>query len=230
MTTAPIAILAALEREADVLEPLKGHGVRVIVTGMGAAAARESAVDATAQGAAGLISWGFAGALDPTIGAGQTVIPDRIQTALGEEHDVDVAWAATFRERLAERNLIAGTLIEVERPLLRPADKKKARAFGALACDMESAAIQAVARENGVPFVGLRTIVDEQRDTLAPQVTALTDDRGRLLLHRLPALIACPSAWPSIAKMTIRYGRARRAMEELVATLAVNGVPVVNPT
>ncbi len=87
-----IALLCAVPAEERMLRGLAGPDVRVVVTGMGAVPAERHAAAAIADGAVATISVGFCGGLDPTLGLGDVVIPERVINAItGETFACDAA-------------------------------------------------------------------------------------------------------------------------------------------
>ena len=216
----PVIVLAALDREADLVKPLQPMGVSVHVSGMGSRAARAAAESAAKANPCGLISWGFAGALDGSLRAGQLLVPDKVLSAEGEPYPVHEGWALGIRQILSTHRPVSGILLEVNQPLTTGAEKAAAAGSGAIACDMESAAILAVARERQLPAIVLRVIVDQLDDELPGPVRALTDDRGRLIAGRFASLLTRPAVWSSLIVVAMRYRKARKSMGRLVASMS----------
>ncbi|MEI8234969.1 MAG: hypothetical protein WCH57_09820 [Verrucomicrobiota bacterium] len=132
---------------------LGDRGVLVLHTGVGEAAARRTLAHywemrETYGGRwESLIAAGFAGGLDPSLPAGALV--------LSGEAPLERA-----REILGARAHVGG-LATTSAPMETPEAKAELfRASGAVAVDMETAAIAAFCRENGVPWLALRGISD----------------------------------------------------------------------
>jgi hopanoid-associated phosphorylase len=130
------------------------------LSGMGAAAASTAAQGLCRHGVVALASFGVAGALDARLKPGDLILPDAIQTDTALP--VDPAWRERLRQRLpAELTVIGGTIAHSETTVTdEQAKRKLAQTTGACAVDMESAAIAAVAAQNGIPFIAVRVIVD----------------------------------------------------------------------
>ncbi len=204
-------VVAALPAEA---RWLRASALEVRVGGIGAEHARRTARAFVADGAKALISWGTAAALAPSLAVGTLILADRV---VGDNDSVplvpDLAWTA--RVALALRGIVPvvrGTLacpVEV----LRSAKEKRALAdqCGAIAADMESAAIGAVAREAGAPWIVVRAISDAADTVVPASVVTAIDRSGALSLVRLlGALIQNPgdiAALPTLARGMRLAGR-----------------------
>src|SRR5690606_2919639 len=118
--------------------------------------------------------------------------------------------------------------VTVATALATTAAKRAEAASGAVAADMESAAIAAVARRSGKPFVALRVIVDAAGDALPPDPERFIDERG---IQRLaPALAAAlqPAQWPVLWMLSQRYRAARLSLDRAAAALALARFGVVS--
>jgi adenosylhomocysteine nucleosidase len=197
--------------------------LRVLQSGPGAARAARAATAALAAGATALVSWGIAGGLTADLAPGALVLPSRVRTANGSSHDADPAWHAALeralRVQFAPR---LEDLVTVSAALTTPEHKRAAGADGAIAADMESAAVAAVAQRAGAPFVALRVIVDAAADSLPGDAERWIDERGERRLA--PALAAAfqPAQWRDLWVLAQRYRAARKTLERLGAVLAAN--------
>ena len=89
-----VGIVCALASEARHLRPT--DSTLVITTGMGSSAASAGARSLIDAGARALASWGMAGGLDPSVQAGEILLPTEVITADGRVHRCEKGW----RERL----------------------------------------------------------------------------------------------------------------------------------
>lgn len=208
-------------RRPSTTEPVRRGELAVRVSGIGADLARAAAHDLVDRSARALISYGTAGALDPSLPAGTLLLPRSVVSETGTTIATDAAW----RERFAaccERapRIEPGSLLQVDRVLATVADKRRARAeSGASAIDMESAAIGAVAAERGLPFLCVRAVADEASFPLPRLVLVALDERGRprpaaiagALLQRPQDLGATVRVWRSFrrARATLSWVASR---------------------
>ena len=182
----PPGIVTGLRFEARIARG-NAVGVRVACRGMGPKRAREAAEELVGQGVSGLVSFGLAGGLAAEARPGMLVVPSRIVTESGGE----IATNALWRERLCgalrrRMTIIDAPLAAVRRPLPLYLDKTTAWArTQGFAADMESAAIAAVARRNGLPFIAVRAVADPVDFSLPQAALAAMGKDGRLKPWRL---------------------------------------------
>ena len=204
-------VVAALPAEA---RWLRASTLEVRVGGVGAEHARRAARAFIADGAKALISWGTAAALAPTLGVGTLILADRV---VGDNESVplvpDLAWTARVADALRGIvPLVRGTMA-CPTEVLRNTKEKHALAdrCGAIAADMESAAIGGVAREAGAPWIVVRAISDAADTVVPASVVTAIDGSGALSLMRLlGALIRHPgdlAALPTLAQGMRLAGR-----------------------
>ncbi len=136
------------------------EGAAIWLCGMGPAAAREAAEGLKAQGAAALVSFGFAGGLDPALRPGDLLLPEAIHT--DHAWPVDLRWRDCVRQRLPEYVRASSGVLASSEAVLTSAEEKEelAAVTGASAVDMESGAVAEVAASAGLPFLAIRAISD----------------------------------------------------------------------
>ncbi|MEL5849134.1 MAG: 5'-methylthioadenosine nucleosidase [Candidatus Igneacidithiobacillus chanchocoensis] len=175
-----------------------------ILAGMGPEAARSAASALVAAGAQALLSIGTAGALREDFHAGDLLIPEAILWE-GAEYPTNPRLAQRFRAHFPAAP--RGALLTLAAPLATPATKAQAAAQ-ALAVDMESGAIAALAQELGMPFLALRVIVDSADSRLPQAVLRGVDAFGR---PRLPGFVWQLSRRPQDIPALLRLGRQMQA-------------------
>jgi adenosylhomocysteine nucleosidase len=227
---ARIAVIGALAVERAGLDaPGEARGpIAFAQSGPGAERATAAARSAVAAGAGGLVSWGLAGGLVARLKAGDVVLPERIVTTLGGHYLVDASWRSRIAATLAAFAPCADPLVSAARVVATPAGKRDlARSSGAVAVDLESAAIAAVAREAGLPFVAVRVIADTHADTLPADVEKWIDAAGERRLLPLLGVALLPAQWGNLLALARRYRAARRTLVQIARYLAASdfGMP-----
>jgi adenosylhomocysteine nucleosidase len=223
-----LAVVVALGVERACLESAairNGIEILVVQSGPGPMRAAEAAHSAITGGARALVSFGLAGGLAPGLAPGAVVLPERIITEAAEAWRVDAAWHGALIELLSpEFELADGVLLSTARVLVDPKDKAALfRAHGAVACDMESAAICAAATEAGVPSLALRVVADTVEDRLPTDVAGWVDAAGESRVGPLLAAMSRPDQWRPTFVLASRFAKARRTLMRLAALLAPLG-------
>jgi adenosylhomocysteine nucleosidase len=159
----PIGIITGLIHEADCLSALPAdRRPRVRCSGADTARARDHARALIAEGCRGLLSFGIAGGLADGVVAGGLIVADCVIMPDGGRVPTAMSWREGLLAALAgDPSALVGPIVGSDRIVGTPAAKRAlAAGTGAVAVDMESHAVAAVARESGVPFMAVRTISD----------------------------------------------------------------------
>jgi len=217
-----VGVVAALAAEArtlgkavrrrDGLSSLS-DGALLAVGGMGGALAARAARSLVDAGAAGLLSFGFAGGLDPSLRAGSVVLPTDIVSGKGGRFMTSTDWRERLCVAFAEWRPAAGALLTSAAPIDSVADKASAfRETGAVAVDMESLGVAEVAAAFFLPFIAVRVIVDTAADVL-PRAVLAANRGGRLSLrHLLGGLASAPLELVVLIRLAQRYRAATRSL------------------
>jgi adenosylhomocysteine nucleosidase len=205
-----VSVLAVvgLKREAGVVA---GPHIDVVIGGGNSALLRQRMERSIRDSVKGIISIGIAGALSPSLNAGDCVIASAIVTSAAR-YDTDNAWTMHLRQSLPDR--IVATIAGAER-IAATVEKKSAiyRETGADAVDMESHIAASVAREHNLPFVALRAISDRADHTLPHAARVALKPSGGIALWRvLGSVAAVPQQIPALV-------RTGRETEKAFATL-----------
>jgi adenosylhomocysteine nucleosidase len=223
-----VAVIVALGLERASFTRALGavrRGVVVRQSGPGAAQAAAAASAAIAEGAVALVSCGLAGGLHAALGPGAVVIPRLVHAPDGRAFAADEKWRAAARAALAaELQVSDGDLVSVGGALVTPAAKQAAAAsYGAVAVDMESAAIAERAAEGGVPFLVVRVVVDVHADTLPGKTEDWIDERGNRRAGAAVAAALKPWQWRTLVTLARRYRKARHALDRVAVLGAERG-------
>lgn len=222
-----LGIIAALESEASTLGPAVrrrdglsslGEAALLAVGGMGSIRAAMAARSLVGAGAAGLMSFGLAGGLDPSLRAGCLVLPGEVISREGARFLTADGWRERLHRLIAkQRPVVAGKLLTNLTPIGAIADKANAfRETGAVAVDMESLAIAEVAAAHSLPFVAVRVIVDTATDVL-PRAVVAASSGGQLNVPRLiGGLAAAPQDVFALIRLAQRHRAATRSLAAVV--------------
>ncbi len=178
----PIAIIFALAEE---LRPLlkeqaletrvtkrkttisKGifRGVPILFcrTGMGMGNAHQGSEELIDRSHPSLIfSVGYCGGLKEGIASGDLILPDEVRSESNDRFRPDASCLKSLSDIIDEGGARChrGPLLTTFHPLQTTERKREAGEKGAIAVDLETAAIAAVSEKKGVPWVSLRIVFD----------------------------------------------------------------------
>lgn len=202
----PVLVVTGTKREGAVLGGMTGIQ---IIAGGGDAKFLTRALAREAGGAAGIISFGMGGALDPALRIGDWVIGTGL---VNGEDSCDPRWLISLAASLPAARI--GTIYADGRLIAKPADKASLHCqTGALAADMESHIAARAAAEAGLPFAILRCISDEATAALPPAIAvAMTPEGGLAMGAVLRSIVSKPSQLPDIAVSLSGFRRAYAAL------------------
>lgn len=191
-----------------------GDGL-LTLAGIGATRARAAGERLLSSGATALLSWGVAAALDRGLRSGDLLAPATIIGTDLREYAVSADWHRALCERLADEFVVhTEPLAETRTVLTTPAQKRILLVHtGAIAADMESAALAGLAREAGVPFVAIRAISDTATAKVPWWLGVAIDDAGRISLADVLKQIALhPAEWTAVAHLAFGFRAARATL------------------
>lgn len=162
-----LGIVTGLAREAEIITRAARafpEDVRPLVFCAGGSnrRAREGAISLAEQGITGLLSFGVAGGLDPTLGPGSLLVADRVVNREGTTLEADKVWRQRISTELGGgARHGSGAIAGVDRAVTTIDQKAMLRqATGAGAVDMESLGVARAAGELGLPFLVIRAVAD----------------------------------------------------------------------
>jgi adenosylhomocysteine nucleosidase len=206
-----VVVLAALEEELALLRRgLDGLGLRFARMGVGPVRAAEAAL-AACKGARLVVVAGCCGGLVPGAETGMVVVPARlIRFERGQAREApapDAAWRAAAVRAVEEAGLHGS-----ERPLVSVAEALYTReskracqeATGAVAVDMETAAVAEEAGVHGVPLLAMRVVLDTASEEL-PNLGLSGKDGRRSPLRIAAAALTHPRALLNLGRLALRF-------------------------
>ena len=209
----------------------------LVRTGIGPKAADAAAKAVLSRCRATLaVSTGFAGTLLPAAAVGDVIVAttvvagkfDGTWTDAGAPLACDHTARQAVQSAAAEMKMTAhsGPVVSLATVLCRAVDKQRlSRQTGAIAIDMESAAIGEVARAHGVPFAVVRTVSDLVDEDLPLDFNAFLKPWG--WVRGIGAVMLAPGSLLGLNRLR---GQSRLAAERLTvlsAGLTANGFGVL---
>ncbi|OAI20857.1 phosphorylase [Methylomonas koyamae] len=218
-------IVVALPEELSTLTKRKfapgechaiGGGVLLSYSGAGPANAEKAAAGLIDRGANRLISWGCAAALAQDRRPGDLVVPERVLTQDRHSLATDPSWRQRLANLLADHQAVgSGTLLESGRIVGQREEKRQLfEQTGAVALDMESAAVGRTAANAQLPFLVVRAIADPAEMSLPEAVIHALDANGQVQLARLLAfLLAHPWELGGLVRLGIHFRAAQTSLK-----------------
>jgi nucleoside phosphorylase len=178
-----------------ILGEASGHAVLLIQAGVGRGRAR-MAIQAVSRQypLRGVWSLGFAGGLAEGLLPGDLVCPGAVLAddgSAGRSLDAPQAHGAVCASfDMARLPHSTGPLLTVDSPLRTPQAKQAARhRTGAVAVDMEAAAVADAAGRLGVPWLAIKGIVDSVQDPLPEFLAGCLTEQGDMRWLKLIAAL-----------------------------------------
>jgi hopanoid-associated phosphorylase len=163
----------------------------------------------------GVVSFGVAGGLDPSLRSGDIVVATEVMAG-------DKSWLAglSLTEQqiagiaLGRRRVVRGGLAGVEEVVVGQACKAALRSVtGAAAVDMESHIAAAYAAENDLPFAALRVISDPASRALPALARAAIKPNGDIDVRKvLSGIVRNPRSLRALVSTGIDFNRALRSL------------------
>jgi adenosylhomocysteine nucleosidase len=213
--------------------------VEIAWSGAGEVCAARAATALIAMGADSLLAVGFAGALAPGIRPGELLLATSVVGENGARWPAD----ARLRERLAVAGTAPaaagasaatpgaapafhqGALVTVPRVVTTAPEKYRlGEETGALAVDMESAAVARTAAKAGVPMAALRVITDDVDEQLPLDFNRCIDSEGQFHYGRLMRLLA---RRPLAVGSLVRLGRHSALAGQTLASFLALALPLL---
>lgn len=212
-------VVTGLLAEARIAAPLG-----LVEAGGGWPAGAEAAAERlVAAGATALLSFGLCGGLEPGVGVGFLAVPKFVLAASPSPQPPPARGGGATDPNLSAligpatcKTLLSGSAIAAT------AIEKAAlfAATGAMAIDLESGAVAAVAARHGLPFAVLRAVCDPAGFTLPPAALLALDAQGRIQPLRVAAsILRRPQQLPALIALGRAAAAARAALVRRVAEI-----------
>ncbi len=216
----PIFIVG-LQSEAKILRQYGYHHVGI--SGGDRLTAQKTTEFFIQKQAKSIISFGFAGGLDPSIPVGGIIIPTAIRTIDNLLFDVHQNWRKKIINLMAGIRIYSGTMLGSDNPII----EKKIKAniyhkFGTIGVDMESHIVASICNKNNVPFCAIRVVIDTANTSLSKQTADIMQKDGRISVNRAIKTIL---NHPSVLKELIILGKQYHHAYRQLSNVARLGVP-----
>jgi len=222
-----IGVVVGLPQEAALLRrTLRNAAPAIACAGPGPARAAQGAAGLIAGGAQKLISFGFAGGLDPALRPGDIIVGAGVVASDGRMRETDDSLARRLCAALdgSACRWSAGLVAGVDQVVTSAAAKQAlASQTRAVLVDMESHAVAGAGR----PFAILRVVVDPAERTLPSAVLAALSPSGRIMIPALlGGLLRRPAELRDLRALASDNRRARDGLRRAALALGAAFGPV----
>ena len=225
-----IGIITALKSEANCLGTLtKKKDVLHIVSGIGPTAAGRAAKELCNKGCSGLISFGYAGALNSSYRSGELAIGHSVSNGYNT-FELYSEWLTDFINMVKNNNtppMHMTAFLSLPAPLNNKHQKVNHAQNGSWdAVEMESYAIAEVADKHRIPLLVIRAILDEL-DTMIPEGAANTiDAKGQQkTLATFYELVKIPSDLRKYLELAAAKSKADKTLSRVAALISRVNLP-----
>lgn len=190
--------------------------ILIAFAGAGSCNARKASESLIRRGAGQLISWGCAAALSPELEPGDLVIADAFLSPQQPAIPGNNEWAEYTKLTLTDKiTIYTGQLVSTPAIIAESRDKQALYAqTAALAVDMESYAIAAVADKAALPCLTIRTIADPADMSLPNAVCQALNDAGDIELPKLIGhILRHPQEIPALIKLGMHFSAAKKTLK-----------------
>jgi nucleoside phosphorylase len=190
---------------------LVSHELLLVANGAGArraAAAVDAACEVFLPDA--VVSTGFCGALDPALALADVVVATSIVAADRRYDALPVSSTAPHH---------SGVVCSIDQVAQTAEEKRRLRAGGAIAVEMEAAGVAARAQARGLPFYCVKVVTDLAGETMANDFNAALRSDGHFdtMVILREALRRPLARLPELCRLRQRSVRAARVLGDFVA-------------
>ena len=214
-----IGFITGLEKEAIILQKIVHYAnSEIIWVGNKQGSAYTQANTLVKNGCEILISFGFAGALDPELSAGDLVIPKSVTDAECNIFRTDYnLYQKTSRHFSNKFRISAGTLFGSE-TIIWDADEKRRlfNKYNTKIVDMESLGVARAASENNCSFLIVRSISDTANQKLPKESLKSIDLNNNIKIRNiLIDLAKHPNELPSLLQLAKNSRKAHICLQKV---------------
>lgn len=184
--------------------------------------AQQAAHDFAKAGVAGLVSFGVAGGLDPSLVPGDIVLANTVWRPNGDAISTDTDWRGALAAAPSGLRCFADVAVASSDAAVASVAAKAAlfERSGAAAVDMESHGVAIAAQEAGLPFLVVRAVADPAARALPEAaLVGIGADGSRRPFAVFAKLLANPTALPSLIRLAQDSDKAMKSLSNIALSV-----------
>lgn len=196
-----------------------GAGPKLAVRAVETAIRAVSAAELSASKLETVVSTGLCGALDPKLNENEILVATEVLDS-------------TTRQRFAcapvrsDRSFTPGAIVTQERVANTAREKAELAACGAIAVDMESAAIAAHSKRAGLPFACIRVVSDRADESFNLDFNDMRSHEGRISRVKIGVYaLTHPNTIAGLLRLKRRADGAAKVLGEFLVSCRIGPVP-----
>jgi nucleoside phosphorylase len=176
------------------------------------------------KGADAIISFGLAGALDPTLKPGSIIIAPQVLTPSYKKIPCNpLLGSKIFNLKKNKRGIYFKPILGSNRPITSQSEKRKVfKESKAAAIDMETHIAAQTARKRKIPFFTIRSICDTADQDLPDIISVATKNKKKLNLFEIfRFVLGKPSELKKFPKLIINYKIGMKSLREILRNFSL---------
>lgn len=214
-----IGFITGIKKEALILKQAANYPKsKIISAGLKPGSAYSSAKQLAKEGCSTLISFGFAGALDPRLAAGDLVLPTSVMDPVGNIFNTDEILHTKISNHFSKKFTLAGGKVFGSKKIIWTAKEKKMIfvRHRATTVDMESLGVAQAAQESNCAFLIIRAISDTaSQDLPSESLRSIKLDHQIRLANIFWKLSTNLNEFPSMLQLAKNSRKARTKLRDV---------------
>jgi nucleoside phosphorylase len=193
-----------------------GAGPKLAVRAVETAIRAVSAAELSASKLEAVVATGLCGGLEPSLRENDIVIATEVLNQQTGERFIS-------SQVIADRRFKPGVVITQDRIATTAAEKAELAKTGAVAVDMEAAAIAAHARRAKISFACIKVVSDRADETLVVDFNGMRDAEGRIARGKISLYgLTHPLKMPGLLRLKRRADDAARTLGDFLVSCRIS--------
>ena len=188
---------------------LAAHAVEIAIRAVSAADLSSSRLEA-------VVSTGFCGAIDRALKEAEIVVGTEVLDLHTSEKYSAVGVTA------GDQAVFSGLIVTQDRVAQNAAEKEALSGSGAIAVDMEAAAVAARAKRAGLPFACIKAVSDRADESFRIDLNGMRSEDGRIRRGKIGYhALTHPGIIPELFRLKRRTGDVAKVLGEFLVTCRI---------